>query len=555
MNDLVERYVEDVLAGRRVAGRWERAAVARHVRDMESGRDRGLWFDDGAGQHVLDFFGFLKHSKGEWAGRPFVLEGWQAFLLWSLFGWMQKDGLRRFRTAYIEIARKNGKSTLAAGIGLYLLDADGEPGAEVYTAATKRDQARIVHGEAIRMRDASRSLSARIQKFKDNLSVPSTASKYEPLGRDADSLDGLNVHGAIVDELHAHKNREMWDVLDTATGSRRQPLILGITTAGYDRKSVCWELHEYTEKVLSRVIEDDRHFGVVYGLDEGDAWEDEENWRKANPNLGVSKKWDDMRRKAARAKEAPAALNAFLRLELNVWTQVEKRWLDPEDWAGCKGDVDEGALAGRLCFAGLDLASTIDLAAVALVFPPEDGSGVYRVIWRFWCPADRIQERAHKDRVPYDAWQRGGWIRMTEGNVIDYDWILHDIEEMTQKFVIRRVAFDPWNASWMAQKLTNLGLETVEARQGFVSMTAPMKELEKLVISRKLAHGGNPVAAWMASNVVASQDAAGNLKPDRARSIEKIDGIVALVMALALAMRHDGSSGKSVYEERGVRVV
>ena len=337
MNDLVERYVEDVLAGRRVAGRWERAAVARHVRDMESGRDRGLWFDDGAGQHVLDFFGFLKHSKGEWAGRPFVLEGWQALLLWSLFGWMQKDGLRRFRTAYIEIARKNGKSTLAAGIGLYLLDADGEPGAEVYTAATKRDQARIVHGEAIRMRDASRSLSARIQKFKDNLSVPSTASKYEPLGRDADSLDGLNVHGAIVDELHAHKNREMWDVLDTATGSRRQPLILGITTAGYDRKSVCWELHEYTEKVLSRVIEDDRHFGVVYGLDEGDAWEDEENWRKANPNLGVSKKWDDMRRKAARAKEAPAALNAFLRLELNVWTQVEKRWLDPEDWAGCKG--------------------------------------------------------------------------------------------------------------------------------------------------------------------------------------------------------------------------
>lgn len=555
MNALVQGYIDDVLAGRRVAGRWERAAVARHVRDLDEGKGRGLWFNEHAGQHVIEFFGFLKHSKGEWAGKVFELEGWQAFLLWSLFGWMQADGLRRFRTAYVEVARKSGKSTLAAGIGLYLLDADGEPGAEVYTAATKRDQARIVHSEAIRMRDSSPWMAARIQKFKDNLSIAGTASKYEPLGRDADSLDGLNVHGAIIDELHAHKNREMWDILDTATGSRRQPMILGITTAGYDRKSICWEMHEYTEKVLSGVIEDDRHFGVIYAMDEGDAWEDERNWQKANPNLGVSKKLEDMRRKAARAKEAPAALNAFLRLELNVWTQVDKRWLDPDDWQACGGEVDEGALAGRLCFAGLDLASTIDLAALTLVFPPEGGEKVYRVVWRFWCPGDRVQERTHKDRVPYEAWAKGGWIRMTEGNVIDYDWILHDIEEAAHSFSIRRLAFDPWNSSWMATKLQNLGLEVVEFRQGYVSMSAPMKELEKKVIGRTLAHGGNPVARWMAANVVATQDPAGNLKPDRARSIEKIDGIVALVMGIGLAMRDDGSSGRSVYEERGVRAL
>lgn len=535
-----------------MVGRWVRLAVERHLQDLETGHERGLTFDEQAAKLAIAFFSLLRHYKGEWAGEIIRLEPWQQFFLWCLFGWKREDGTRRFRTAYMEVARKNGKTTLAAGMGLYLMVADGEPGAEIYTAATKRDQARIAHEAATQMVRQSPQLRKLVSIYVNNLHSLESASKFEPLGRDADSLDGLNCHGVIADEVHAWKQRDMWDVLETSTGARRQPLMLAITTAGYDRQSFCWQLHEYTEKVLERVVEDDSFFGVIYSLDEEDDWQDERLWVKANPNLGVSKKWDDIRRKMERAAEMPAALNAFLRLELNQWTQAETRWVNLEAWRACgEWAVEEEKLAGRRCYGGLDLSSTTDVSAFVLVFAPLEENEPYQALCRFWIPEDNMRERVRRDRVPYDVWERHGYIQRTPGNVIDYDFILHQIDQDAQRYDLAEIAFDRWGATLIVQQIQERGLTLVQFGQGFVSMAPPMKELQKLILSRKIAHGNNPVLTWMADNLVARQDPAGNLKPDKEKSTEKIDGMVALIMGLDRALRNE-AAGPSVYESRGI---
>jgi len=556
-----EQYVDDVLTGRQVACKWVRLACERHRKDLDgstelaevNGKERGLHFDETTAKTAIAFFRLLKHSKGEWAGRPLILEPWQQFVVWSLFGWKREDGTRRFRTSYLEVSRKNGKTTMAAGIGLYLMLADGEPGAEVYSIATKRDQARISHSEATRMAKSSPQLRKMVTIFKDNIHILDTASKFEPLGADSDTMDGLNVHGAVVDEVHAHKTRDTWDVIETATGSRRQPLMFAITTAGYDRETLCFKQHEYTQKVLDGVLQDDSWFGMIYGLDEGDAFEDEAIWVKANPNLGVSKKWDDMQRKAARAREMPSALNAFLRLELDVWTQAETKWIPRQHWNQCVQAVDAEGLRGRSCYAGLDLSSNTDVSALVLVFPPQSDEDAYQVVSRFWIPEEAMVERAHRDRVPYPAWVRQGFIKATPGNVIDYDFILAEIDELAQAYDILELAFDRWGATKIQTDLMEKGGEDwlVQFGQGYVSMSPPMKELERLILEHKLAHGNNPVLTWMADNLVVRQDPAGNLKPDKEKSTERIDGMVALVMALDRALRHEAPK-KSVYEERGL---
>ena len=548
VEQIVRQYIQNVISGEQVACKWLRLAVDRHSHDLATGAEQGLWFDKEAGTHVVDFFQFLKHSKGEWAGQTVTLEPWQMFALWVLFGWKRADGLRRFRTAYMEVARKNGKSTLASGVGLYLLDADGEPGAEVYSAATKRAQAQITHAEATRMVKASPFLRRRIRAFRDNLHIPDTAAKFEPLGRDADSMDGLNIHGAIIDEVHAHKTRDVWDVLETATGSRRQPLLFGITTAGFDRQSLCWDLHEYTEKVLQGVIRDDTFFGLIFSIDEGDDWQSPGVWAKANPNIGVSVKPDDLERKADKAKEMPSALNSFLRLHLNVWTQSETKWLDLEHWRACGGAVDTEGLRGRSCYGGLDLSSTTDISALVLVFPPLADEDPYQVLCRFWIPEDNMRLRSKRDRVPYDVWTRQGLIATTPGNVIDYDFIVAEVDELAQKYDIAEIAFDRWGATRIYQKLEDARMTMVQFGQGFASMSPPMKELEKIVLSGQLAHGGNQVLTWMADNLVAREDPAGNIKPDKEKSVERIDGMVALIMGLDRAIRHE----TSVYAERGL---
>ncbi len=546
------QYAEAVRRGDQVVNKWVRLAVERHFKDLETGHERGLWFDEEAAQHVIDFCGFCSHFKGEWAGCHFEPEPWQQFLLWVLFGWMNEDGTRRFRTSYLEIARKNGKTFVGGAVGLYLCDPDGEPGAEIYTAATKRDQARLCHRDATQMVKASPLLRRRFNINKDNLHVEETASKFEPLGRDSDSTDGLNVHGAILDEIHAWKTRDLFDVIETATGARRQPLLFGITTAGFNRQSLCFELHEYLQKILDGIIEDDSFFGLIFSMDEGDDWKDEKNWVKSNPNLGVSVKIDDLRRKAKKAQETPAALNAFLRLHLNIWTQAETRWLDADKWRACSQVVDPAKLRGRRCYGGLDLSSTTDVSAWVKVFPPEREDEPYYVICNFFIPEDNMHERSRRDRVPYDAFVRQGYLATTPGTVIDYSFILDQIDRDAQDYDLMEVAFDRWGATKIIQELEELGLTVVQFGQGFASMSPPMKELETMILSQKIAHGGNPVLSWMADNVVARQDPAGNIKPDKSKSVEKIDGIVALIMGLDRAL-HGLVSVVGAYQERGIR--
>ena len=450
-------YVSDVLSGDVPACHWVRCACERNRRDLETGEERGLWFDEEKARTAITFFRLLKHSKGEWAGRTLELEPWQQFAVAMLMGWRREDGTRRFRTSYLEVARKNGKTTLAAGLGLYLMLADGEPGAEVYSVATKRDQARLSHGEATRIAKSSPAIRRMVNVYRDNIHIVDTASKFEPLGADADTMDGLNVHAALVDEVHAHKTRAVWDVIETATGARRQPLMFAITTAGYDRQSLCWKLHEYTEKVLDGVIEDDSWFGMIYTLDGDDEWDDESAWVKANPNLAVSKKLDDMRRKAGRAKEMPASLNAFQRLELDIWTQAETKWIPLEHWQACGAAVDPEGLRGRICYGGLDLSTNTDVSAFVMVFPPQQDGDAYQVIPRFCIPEEAMIERSRRDRVPYDVWVRQGLITATPGNVIDYAWILHQIDQDAQAYDIVEIAFDRWGATKIQTELMERG--------------------------------------------------------------------------------------------------
>lgn len=553
-----EQYLDDVLAGRQVAGRFVRLLAERHRADLEHGHERGLYFDPVAAQHVINFFQFLRHSKGEWAGQVMRLEPWQQALLWVLFGWMRTDtGKRRFRQAYIEVARKNGKSTWASGIGLYLLVADGEPGAEVYSAATKRDQAAITHREASRMVRKSPVLKKRVKIFKDNLHIENTASKFEPLGRDADSLDGLNVHGALVDELHAHRTSEMWDVLDTATGSRRQSLILGITTAGFNQGGFCYDLRKYALRVAEGWgavdgVKDDAFFSAVYTLDEGDRWDDEAVWVKANPNLGVSVYWDDLRRKAQQAKDRPLALANFMTKHLNVWVTAAEQWLHPNRWAACLAPYDERLLAGRPCYGGLDLSNTLDVTALVWVFPPWKDDERWRVLPRLWAPEETIREKGRTDRALYGLWAQEGSLIAIPGEVIDYAWIYEQMDRDAQVFDVREVAYDRWGAAEIYLRMEQAGLTMVQMGQGFSSMSAPMKTLERMIVSKELAHPGNPMLTWMAHNLVAVRDPAGNIKPDKKDRTEKIDGMVALIMAIGRATLFEVNDSRSIYEERGL---
>lgn len=537
-----------------LTGQLVRLAVRRHLRDLKTGHTRGLWFDVEAGQHALDFFQFLRHSKGEWAGQEVRLEPWQQFIVWAVFGWKRADGARRYRTVYVEVARKNGKSTFAAGIGLYLFFADGEPGAEVYSAATKRDQARIVHGESIRMVKASPALTKRITVFRDNLHVARTASKYEPVGQDSETLDGLNVHAAIVDELHAHKTRGLYDILQTAMGARRAPMMFSITTAGTNQTetSICWELHAYAEKILKGTVHDDSVFAYIAALDEGDDWEDERLWIKANPNLGVSVKLDYLQDQAAKAKQIPAALNRFLNKLLNKWTQQVSRWIPLTLWDRGNHPVDERALAGRTCYGGLDLSSVSDLTAWVLVFPEPDDLERLQVLVRLWVPESRLADRQHRYQAQYQAWAREGFLQVTPGDAVDYEFIKAQILRDAQTFRLIDLNIDRlFQGYQLAMQLAEEGLTVAAMGMGFLSMAAPTKELERLLLKHKIQHGGHPVLRWMMDNTAVKEDPAGNLKPDKANSQGKIDGIVALIMAIDRAMRREGEH-RSVYEGRGI---
>jgi phage terminase large subunit-like protein len=515
----------------------------------------GCYYDAAAAERAVEFFGYLRHSKGKWAGQPFELSPWQARILRAVFGWMRPDGTRLIRTLYLEVPRKNGKSTFVAGVALYLTVADREPGAEIYGAATDREQASLVFEEATRMVEASPELSDVCTLYRTSIYVHDTHSSYKVLSRRPKT--GFNNHGNIVDELHEFQNRHLWDAMTTGAGARRQPLTVAITTAGFDRNSICWQQHDYAEKVNLGIIEDPSFLGIIFAAGEKDDWTKEETWRKANPNFGVSVSIDFLRDEFKKARENPAQENVFKRFYLNIWTEQESRWLPVEVWDKCEGDgpISEEELAGRPCFGGLDLSNTTDIAALVWVFPITiDGVTSYDVLPRLWLPRESADRRSRNARVPYPAWAARGLITLTDGNVIDHEHIREQVLKDVGMFQVREVAYDPWNAVQLCAKLHgDDGVPMLEHRQGYQSMNSPVKSFETVLHQGRLRHGGHPVLRWAFSNIVVSQDPAGSLKLNKAKSFEKIDPMLALVMALGRAeLLGDGGS---VYDGRGLVVI
>ena len=516
-----------------------------------------------AAERAVLFIENLKHTKGEWAGKPFYLMDWQRDIVEKLFGTLNPDGTRQYRTCYIELPRKNGKSTLAAAIALYLLFADDEPGAQVYSAANEHGQAALVFNDAAAMVRQAPALVKRSKVVDSQKRIVYYAqnSFYSAISAEAYSKFGYDSHGVIYDELHAAPNRELWDVLTTSFGARRQPLLLCITTAGYDRNSICWEQHDYACKVRDGIIDDSTFLPVIYAAPDDADWTDEKVWFDCNPALDVFRKLDEMRGLCVKAQETPALEMTFRRLYLNQWTSSVERWMPMDKWDACSSLVKEEDLKGKSCYCGLDLAATTDLTALSLVFPGDDG---YDVLMRFWIPGDTAREKERRDRVPYSLWSRQGFIKLTEGNVIDYAYIQQELLSLLDAgYNIRELAFDRWGATKLVQDLINSERFTADPTkepdkipiipfgQGFASMASPTKELMSIVLSNKLRHGGHPVLRWNADNMVVSQDPAGNLKPDKAKATQKIDGMVSLIMGLDRATRHSDEES-SIYDERGI---
>jgi phage terminase large subunit-like protein len=514
-------------------------------------------YDEEKADRIVKFIRQLKHTKGKWAGVPFNLKPWQESIVRPLFGTVNEDGTRQYRTAYITFPRKNGKTELSAPLGLYMLTCDGEWGAEVYSAAADREQASLVFNAGLEMVQQNKALRKRLKitESRKVIRYPSRNSFWKVLSAEAFTKHGLNPSCVIFDELHAQPDRRLWDVLTTGFGAREQPLLIVITTAGYDRNSICYEQYSYAKKVRDGEIIDPTFFSVIYEVGEEEDWTDERVWRKANPALGDFLSLAEFRASARRAKELPAEQNTFRRLRLNQWTEQFSRWIDMSTWDLSEGVVNLDELEGRECYGGLDLSSTTDLTAFVLVFPaPEEGEGVVKVVPHFWIPGDNIQSRIDRDKVPYDVWVRDGLITATEGNVVDYASIRKYIIDAGKRWNIKEIAYDRWSALQIVQELTGEGFTMVEMGQGFGSMSAPSKELQARILKKTLHHGGNPVLRWMMGNVQVKTDAAENIKPDKEHSNARIDGIVATIMALDRILRHE-EDGPSVYEERDLVVL
>lgn len=548
-NDPVTLYAELVSSGEIVAGRLVKAACARHLDDLVHGPKRGLiWCPDLALSHI-GFASFLKHSKGDFAGTYFDLMLWQKFRVGSIFGWLTAENrARRFRTAYHEVARKNGKSTEAAFIGVDGLLFDGEQGAEVYSAATKKDQARLVFDEARRMVRSSPALKEKLRVFKNAIAMDTTSSSFMPLSSDSNTLDGLNPSAIIIDELHKHRDRDLLDVLDTATGARRQPLIWIITTAGDDRRETVYASErDYAEKVVMRVLEDDSYFAYIATLDEGDRWDDPTVWIKANPNLGVSVKIPDITRQCTKAKGNPAAQVAFKRLRCNMRVSSTVGGINIDTWrentAGEFLDIDAPELQGRDAYAAFDISSKIDLTAAALMIPPkpELDETRWRLFVKFWCPAENVADREDRDMIHYQRWIDEHWIEPTPGNVVDQDEVKKTLLDWRKQFNILACPYDTWDATKLSIELSDQGMPVQEFIQGLRSYSHPSKEFLNLIEQRKLDHGKNPVLEWMASNIRFEQDKNLNLMPTKKKSTGRIDGLTATIMAYGAALKPDDS--------------
>ncbi len=525
----VKKYINDVLSGRRICGKLERLAVERHLADLENADKLKIRFDEVAAMRCISFFSILKHSKGEFSGKRFELEPWQMFIVWVLFGWKRLDGSRRFRYAYVEVARKNGKTTFAAALSLYMMVLDGEDGAEIYTAATKRDQAKICWTEARNMVGKSPALSNKIARFQSALTMESTLSKMEPLAADSDKLDGLNPHFAVVDEYHAHKTDMLYNVLKSATGARRQPMIFTITTAGFDKTSPCFLMRRIYIDVLLGIKKQENTFVMIYSADEGDDWKDPKTWAKSNPNMGISISAEYLEEefKSALNRGGSEEVN-FKTKNLNQWVDAPTVWIQDEKVRKCSNGTTDADLVGQTCYAGLDLASHVDINALALYFPELKAIKLY-----YWIPEAKMEENA--DRVDYKTWAAEGRIFVTEGNVIDIDAQVEKITEIIRGVNCRNIAYDPAKAyHGTVQGLQKAGLNNIldEFNQSIKTMSEPTRELQRLVESAEVDLMDDPVLRWMFRNAVAVTDANDNIKLHKAKSMNKIDGLTAIINAI-----------------------
>lgn len=507
---------------------------------------------------AVAFIHCLKHTKGEWFGQPFELIDWQEQIVRDLFGIVKPSGYRQFNTAFVEIAKKQGKSELAAAIALLLTCGDGEYGGEVYGCASDRQQASIVFDVACGMVEQCPALRSRIKPVisQKRLVYKPLNSFYQVLSAEAYTKHGLNVHAVVFDELHAQPSRALYDVMTHGSGdARKQPLYFLITTAGNDTNSICYEVHSKATDILEGRKTDPTFYPVIYSTKEDEDWTDPKVWRKANPSLGITVEEEKLRAACENAKQNPAEENLFRQLRLCQWVKQAIRWMPMDKWDKCAFAVDPDELRGRVCYGGLDLASTTDITAFVLVFPPEDEDGKYIILPYFWLPEESLDLRVRRDHVPYDVWQQQGHIQTTEGNVVHYGFIEARIEELGTLYNIREIAYDRWGATQMVQNLEGLGFVIVPFGQGFKDMSPPTKELMRLTLDGKIAHGGNPVLRWMMDNIYIRTDPAGNIKPDKEKSTEKIDGAVATIMALDRALRGGSHTGESVYDGRGLLIL
>lgn len=512
-------------------------------------------YDKSAADYAVAFIENLCHTKGTWAGKPFELIDWQEQIIRDLFGTLKPNGYRQFNTAYIEIPKKQGKSELAAAVALLLTCGDGEERAEVYGCAADRQQAAIVFDVAADMVRMCPALSKRVKILasQKRLIYTPTNSFYQVLSAEAYSKHGFNIHGVVFDELHTQPNRKLFDVMTKGSGdARMQPLYFLITTAGTDTHSICYETHQKAKDIIEGRKIDPTFYPVIYGADESDDWTDPKVWKKANPSLDITVGIDKVKAACDSAKQNPGEENAFRQLRLNQWVKQAVRWMPMDKWDKCAFSVDDDELEGRVCYGGLDLSSTTDITAFVLVFPPLDEDDKYIILPYFWIPEDNLTLRVNRDHVPYDVWERQGYLQTTEGNVVHYGFIEKFIEKLGERFNIREIAFDRWGAVQMVQNLEGMGFTVVPFGQGFKDMSPPTKELMKLVLEQKIAHGGHPVLRWNMDNIYIRTDPAGNIKADKEKSTEKIDGAVATIMALDRAIRCGNDHGASVYDDRGL---
>ena len=513
------------------------------------------YYDKEYADFAVAFIESLCHTKGTWAGKRFELMDWQEQIIRDLFGILKPNGYRQFNTAYIEIPKKNGKSELAAAVALLLTCGDGEQRAEVYGAAADRQQASIVFDVAADMVRMCPALNKRVKILasQKRLIYEPTNSFYQVLSAEAYSKHGFNVHGVVFDELHSQPNRKLYDVLTKGSGdARMQPLFFLITTAGTDTHSICYEVHQKAQDIIDGRKIDPTFYPVIYGANDTEDWTSPKVWKKCNPSLGETIGMDKVKTACESAKQNPGEENSFRQLRLNQWVKQAVRWMPMDKWDKCAFAVNEEQLEGRVCYGGLDLSSTTDITAFVLVFPPLDEDDKYIILPYFWIPEDTLDLRVKRDHVPYDIWERQGYLQTTEGNVVHYGYIEKFIEHLGKKFNIREIAFDRWGAVQMVQNLEGMGFTVVPFGQGFKDMSPPTKELMKLTLEQKLAHGGHPVLRWNMDNIFIRTDPAGNIKADKEKSTEKIDGAVATIMALDRAIRCGNDNGASVYDDRGL---